>query len=166
SHLLTGLRDADPTARIEALRCAGTLGKTELVPECSDALDHPDPDVRLWAAWSTVLLGDRGSALDALTGAGSLPGRHASRAVRLSIQAMPVSAAHRLLQDLATDPKALRRLIQRSGIAGDSAYVPWLIGHMSDDETARAAGEAFGLMTGADLALLDLERKPHQDFES
>src|SRR5262245_26819663 len=166
SHLLTGLRDAHPGPRVEALRCAGTLGRTELVPECSDALHHADPEVQLWAAWSMVLLGDRGSALDALTAVGRRLGRHTSRAFRLSIQAMRITAAHGMLQELAADPQRLRRLVHGSGVAGDPAYVPWLIGRMSDDKTSRAAGEAFSLVTGADLALLDLERRPPEDLES
>jgi uncharacterized protein (TIGR02270 family) len=57
-------------------------------------------------------------------------------------------------------------LIQGSGIAGASTYVPWLVDHMSNDQTARIAGEAFSLITGTDLALLDLERKPPENFES
>ena len=31
---------------------------------------------------------------------------------------------------------------------------PWLIGHMAKPETARLAGEAFTLITGADLDAL------------
>jgi uncharacterized protein (TIGR02270 family) len=37
---------------------------------------------------------------------------------------------------------------------------------MSNDALARAAGEAFSLITGADLARLGLERTPPDDFES
>jgi uncharacterized protein (TIGR02270 family) len=70
------------------------------------------------------------------------------------------------LQRFAPDPDKLRWIIQGTGIAGDPAYVPWLIGHMATDQTARLAGEAFSLLTGLDLALLDLERKPPEGFES
>jgi uncharacterized protein (TIGR02270 family) len=44
--------------------------------------------------------------------------------------------------------------------------VPWLIGHIADLKTTRLAGEAFSLITGLDLAWLDLEVKPPQNFES
>ena len=37
---------------------------------------------------------------------------------------------------------------------------------MASVATGRIAGEAFTLITGADLALLDLERKPPENFES
>ena len=79
---------------------------------------------------------------------------------------MGVSAAHTVLQSLERGPKELRWLIAGSGIAGDPAYVPWLINHMSNDLAPRVAGEAFSLITGADLALLDLERKPPEKVES
>jgi uncharacterized protein (TIGR02270 family) len=42
--------------------------------------------------------------------------------------------------------------------------VPWLIGLMANDHLARLAGESFSLITGAELAALDLERKPPQEF--
>ena len=49
---------------------------------------------------------------------------------------------------------------------GDVHFVPWLVELMDDDRLARLAGESFSLITGADLAALDLERKPPQNFES
>jgi uncharacterized protein (TIGR02270 family) len=60
----------------------------------------------------------------------------------------------------------MRWVTSGSGIVGDPAYIPWLIKHTADDTLARLAGEAFTLITGADLALLDLERKPPENFES
>lgn len=166
SPIVAGLRDSNTRVRAEALRIAGTLGKQELVSTCAAAISDDDPDCQFWAAWSALLLGNRGVTLDALTRAGEAAGPHRARAFRLSLQAMDASAAHAVLQGLARDPKQLRWLIQGSGIAGDPAYVPWVIGHMSKNETARLAGESFSLITGLDLALLDLERKPPENFES
>ena len=51
-------------------------------------------------------------------------------------------------------------LIQGAGIAGDPSYVPWLIKQMKDLKLTRLAGESFSLITGLDLAYLDLERRP------
>ena len=67
---------------------------------------------------------------------------------------------------LRREPAQLRWLVQGSGIAGDPAYVPWLIGHMAKPETARLAGEAFTLITGADLDAVQLRRQRPEDFES
>jgi uncharacterized protein (TIGR02270 family) len=112
------------------------------------------------------LLGNRGVALEALTRAGLSPGKNRARAFRLALQAMGSEAAHGVLQQLAKEPEQVRWLIQGSGVVGDPVYVPWLISRMANDRTTRIAGEAFSLITGADLALLDLEQKPPENFES
>jgi uncharacterized protein (TIGR02270 family) len=112
------------------------------------------------------MLGDRLGALDRIAQAGMAPGPQRGRAFRLALQAMSATAAHQMLQPFAKDPEQLRWIIRGSGIAGDPVYVPWLIKHMADDKTARLAGESFSLITGTDLAWLDLERKPPENFES
>jgi hypothetical protein len=70
----------------------------------------------------------------------SQSGVHGAKAFRLALQAMSASAAHEVLRRLAKDPGQLRTLIQGSGIAGDSVYVPWLMKHMTDEKAARLAG--------------------------
>jgi uncharacterized protein (TIGR02270 family) len=147
--------------RARALRASGELGRRDLVPTCESMLNADDPPSRFWAAWSAVLLGDRGGApLAALSAAGEAPGPFRARAFRLALQAMSIDECHDWLRNIAKDAENMRWLIQGSGIAGDPSYVPWLIKQMSDDKTARIAGEAFSLITGLDLAYLDLDRKP------
>jgi uncharacterized protein (TIGR02270 family) len=164
--LLSALTDPDDRVRAEALRTAGTLGQPRMLSASLQDLSAENSLVRFWAAWAAVILGDRGRGLDALIRCAENPGAGRSRAFRVALQAMGTSAAHETLRRLAGAPESLPRVIQGSGIAGDPAYVTWLIGHMSTEKTARSAGEAFSLITGADLALLDLERKPPEDFES
>ncbi|MFH3946373.1 TIGR02270 family protein, partial [Acinetobacter baumannii] len=55
--------------------------------------------------------------------------------------------------------------IQATGLFGDPVAVPWLIQQMRDESLARVAGEAFSLITGADLALLDLELEALPDYD-
>jgi uncharacterized protein (TIGR02270 family) len=149
-----------PVLRARALRTAGELGRCELLPSCMAMLSAEEPESRFWAAWCAVLLGNRTAGLDALKLIGEGPGPFRARAFRLAVQAMDQEESRQWLRQLAQDPENLRWLIQGSGIAGDSLYVPWLIGHMNDKKTARLAGEAFSLITGLDLAYLDLDRKP------
>jgi uncharacterized protein (TIGR02270 family) len=164
--LLAGLKDEDSAVRAEALRTAGELGRHQLVSALGALIDA-DPHCQFWASWSAVLLGDRARAVETLWKAGMSPENpHRARAFRLAIQAMNPASAHAALQRLGGDPAQLRWLTQGSGINGDPTYVPWLIKHMSDDKTARLAGEAFSLITGTDLALLDLERKPPENVEA
>ena len=73
-------------------------------------------------------------------------------AFRLACQAMSVRAAHDLLRELADAPDQSRWLVEGSGIAGDPAYVPWLVKRMAQPQTARLAGESFSLITGVDLS--------------
>jgi uncharacterized protein (TIGR02270 family) len=113
-----------------------------------------------------VLLGSAGVRPEELTGLDASESATEATGFRLGLQAMDVTRAHTVLKGLATDPSRIRRLIQGSGIVGDPAYAPWLIGHMADDRLARAAGEAFTLMTGADLGELGLERHRPEDFDA
>lgn len=164
--LLAALKDESPIVRAEAIRTAGELGRHQLVSTIA-AVNDDDPDCAFWAAWSAVLLGDRERALQTLTKiAFGVDSAYRMRAFRLSLQAMSPAAAHTALQRLHGDPEQLRWLIQGSGVNGDPTYVPWLIKQMTNEKTARIAGEAFSLVTGTDLALLDLERKPPETIEA
>jgi uncharacterized protein (TIGR02270 family) len=146
--------------RARGLRAAGELSRRDLLPACLGLLKAEDAPSRFWAAWSAVLLGNRSAGLDALKAVGEAAGPFRSRAFYLSLLAMEQEESQEWLRPMAQNPEDLRRLIQGSGIAGDPAYVPWLIQHMADPKTARLAGEAFSLITGLDLAYLDLEIKP------
>lgn len=150
--------DPSPPVRARALRAAGEIGCVNAREACTAAMADQGPGCQFWAAWSAVLLGDRNRGLNALAGAALADGPHRPRAFALALQAMEPGAAHGALRQLAADPAQLRWLIQGSGVVGDPAYVPWLIGHMAKSETARLAGEAFALTTGADLEKLQLDR--------
>jgi uncharacterized protein (TIGR02270 family) len=160
------LQDVHPTVRARSFRTAGELGLSGLASSCAAAsrgVDHPD--IQFWAAWSAVLLGDRLVAIDVLMKRGLLPGAHRTRAFRLSLQAMSASATHGILQELARDPRQNRWLIQGSGIAGDPAYVPWLLKQMRELPPARLAGEAFSTITGVHLGQAALDLPAPENFE-
>ena len=160
------LRDIDPSVRAGALRLAGEVGCDDVVSACAAALKDSDQECRFWAAWSLVVLGQRGTGLGALIETAMTPGDNRRTAFRLALQAMTAGTAHDLLRLLAADAAQLRWLIQGSGIAGDPTYVSWLIDHMREDKTACLAGEAFALLTGADLSREQLDRPQPENFES
>jgi uncharacterized protein (TIGR02270 family) len=160
------IRSLDPGGRAAALRAAGQLGRCDLQRAVGDALRDPAPDCHTWAAWAGVMLGDRARAPRELARAAATPGPYQATAFRTLLLTLPLSEAHALLREWPSDGQRLQWLVYGSGRAGDVEYVPWLIGHMSIDQTARRAGESFSLITGVDLALLDLERKPPENFES
>jgi uncharacterized protein (TIGR02270 family) len=161
--LAGALRHDDAALRRVALRAAGELGRTELLAPVLSALD--DADVAPWAAHASCLLGDRGAGLRALEQAAFAEpaGRDAVRA--LAVQALPWERARDDVRALAQHGGP-RPLVRAIGWLGDVRLVPWLIERMADLKLARLAGEAFGMITGADLSALGLERKPPEGAAS
>jgi uncharacterized protein (TIGR02270 family) len=160
------LADADASVRARALRLVGEVGCAENAPACAAALNDSDPECRFWAAWSSVVIGNRGAALDALTDAGFTPGPHRREAFRLSLQALNQNEAHRILTPLAQDPSHKRWLIDGSGLSGDPAYLPWLLEQIREATIARLAGEAFSLITGVDFVAARLDSKTSPGAET
>jgi uncharacterized protein (TIGR02270 family) len=156
----------DENLRARALRASGELGLTKLVSACAAAVHDDDPECQFWAAWSAVLLGDREIALYALLAFSEVPGPHQAQSFQLTLQAMSSTEAHGVLQALAKDPLRARWLIRGSGLSGNPAYVPWLIGKMRSDPEARLAGEAFSWITGVDIRREHLKRDRPPEFES
>ena len=152
------LVDGHAALRVRALRVAACLGDHSRLPACLAALGDPDPACASEAAHAGVLLGHRGQPLAALERLALTPGAGQWRALSLLLKALPPAEARDLLTVLARDATMARPLIRGIGVAGDAGFLPWLLRQMDDPALARIAGEAFGLITGLDLALLDLER--------
>jgi len=155
--------DADAALRARALRIAGERGQPARLAMCVDALGDEDEQCAFEAVRAAALLGDRRQALEVLHAFGAVPGPWRERALCLSLLLRPPEMAGELLRALSREASDARLLLRCVGVAGDPNLVPWLIEQMRRKESARLAGEAFSLITGADLALLDLESKPPQD---
>jgi uncharacterized protein (TIGR02270 family) len=163
--LTTATLDTDAALRIRALRTAGECARNDLLPACKGALSQADPDIQFVAARSALLLGDRGDAPARLHGLALKPGPYKVAALSLLLKVCTPEDGHALFKTLAQDVTQKRLLIHAVGVAGDPHYVPWLIREMGDLGLARLAGESFSLISGADLAALDLERKPPEGIE-
>lgn len=156
------LQSEHPRERSLAIRSAGVLGRTDRLPACLHHLRDDDVQGTLQAAFAATLLGDKAMARDALRDlalSASAPLDPAERlaALRLCLLAASVEEARAIVRRLAAQPERRRLAIQAAGWAGDLQAVPWLLQQMADVRHARVAGEAFTLLTGADLAALDLE---------
>jgi uncharacterized protein (TIGR02270 family) len=154
--LSNALKSPEPFIRARAFRAAGELGRVDLLVACTAGVRDTDESCRFWAAWAGVRLGNRATALEALTNMYRRPNAFNARA-DLILLSLELPRAHALLSEVAREPKRLRHLIAGAGLVGDSIYVPWLIEQMEQEQYARLAGEAFTLITGADLKALDLE---------
>lgn len=166
-RLAEAIADPDVRLRARALRAAGECGRQDLLPACLDALYDDEPGCRFRAARSAVQLGDRDEAMRVLAEFAASDSPHHDQALWLFQMAADLPTANALLQEFAQDADGhMRALLIGAGVAGDPNYVPWLLGKMDDPATARPAGEAFSLITGLDLAYLDLDRDAPDDAES
>ncbi|MDZ7591867.1 MAG: TIGR02270 family protein [Rubrivivax sp.] len=158
--LASAIADASDLLRAQALQTAGQVGRVDLLEACLSCADDADPSARFTrfrAAASALLLGGGARAARVLQSIAQEPeGFHRQALQLLLLQADPAQA-RAVVRELLARPAPMRLVIQATGWAGDVQAVPWLIQQMADPTQARVAGEAFTLLTGADLALLDLE---------
>ena len=152
--------------QVRAARAAGELGRRDLSSLLRSVFQSDDLDSRFWSTWSAVLLGDRGEALDHLKHIGALDSPLKARSMQTAIRAMTANDAKQWLKLLSSKDQSLRDVILGSGISGDPAYIPWLVRQMEPPDVARAAGEAFTMITGVDLAYDDLEAEWPEGFEA
>ncbi|MGC4061925.1 MAG: TIGR02270 family protein [Aquabacterium sp.] len=188
--LAQAVQDADAGVRARAWRVAGQLGRRDLADaarlavsqHASSAHDEhatvvlgaggvraDDQADKRAAAWALTLwgMGQNELVRQALIAAPSASPDQAwpeQDAHRLATMAAPMDWGRDQVRALAAKAEASmpakRRMMRMAAWVGDVQVVPWLIHHMADDNWARLAGEAFSLITGADLAALSLERKP------
>lgn len=164
--LLAAVEDGDAALRARALRTAGDCGRRDLLRHCIAALGDGDAGCRFEAARSALLLGDSRAPIEPLYAASRLPGPHRAEALSLVFKLATSVQAAPLLRSMLEKTESVRAAIRGAGTVGDPTVMPWLIAQMDDAKLARVAGEAFTTITGLDLAWLDLERKPPEDFES
>lgn len=163
--LLAGLSHSDPGVLARAARTAGELRRRDLLAAIRAHRQHKDEATRFWANWATAQMGDE-EALEPLRLFAEQSGEFQYRAlcVLLAWQQRETSIAW--IRQLMQNPQQRRMVIQAVGLLGDPVSVPWLIQQMRDLPSARVAGEAFSLISGADLALLDLELTDLPDFDA
>ncbi|WP_417692525.1 TIGR02270 family protein [Pseudomonas sp.] len=163
--LLAVLSDADPSVLARAARTAGELRRRDLLPAIRTHRQHEDAATRFWANWAIAQMGDE-QALEPLRQFAERPGEFQYRALCVLLAWQEREPSIAWIRQLVQDPRDRRIGIQALGLLGDPVCVPWLIQQMSDLPYARVAGEAFSLITGADLALLDLELQDLPDFDA
>ncbi|WP_260955710.1 TIGR02270 family protein [Pseudomonas citri] len=163
--LLTELSHADPSVLARAARTAGEVRRHDLLSAIAAHRLHADPSTRFWANWAIAQMGD-GPALELLRPFAERPGVFQYRALCVLLAWQPREYSVAWIRQLIQAPTGRRIGIQAIGLLGDPVSVPWLIQQMSDLPYARVAGEAFSLMTGTDLALLDLELQDLPDFDA
>ncbi|MGG5820263.1 TIGR02270 family protein [Falsiroseomonas sp. HW251] len=159
---------ADPAVpvRASASRVAGQLGRVDLRPRVIAAMAEDDPECRFQAAWAAARLG-ASEPLGVLATIARAEGPRADAALAMLLRRLPLAEANAWLAEFARRLPARRRsLIRAAGVVGDPRYIPWLLDRMQAPEEARLAGEALCLITGLDLAYLDLDGDRPEGFQS
>ncbi|MFG8478164.1 TIGR02270 family protein [Pseudomonas aeruginosa] len=162
--LLSALGHADPAVLARAARTAGELRRRDLMANIRAYRAHDDPSLRFWANWATAQMGDE-EALGPLRAFAGQPGPFQLPATMVLLAWQPRDTSMAWIRQLMQAADTRRIGIQATGLFGDPVAVPWLIQQMHDESLARVAGEAFSLITGADLALLDLELEALPDYD-
>lgn len=141
--------------RAAALRAIGEIGLIAYLGETSK--DQADASCRFWAAWSAMLGGSRPFGL--LRQLAEAGGVHYQESGDVAARRMPRHDAIMWHRALAQRKEQVRTAIRVAQGLADPELIPWLIELMRDPVHARAAGEAFSLITGTDIAYLDLDLK-------
>ncbi|HET7773855.1 MAG TPA: TIGR02270 family protein, partial [Burkholderiaceae bacterium] len=159
------IADDEPAVRASTLTLVGALKCVNLVAQVRLALADPDAQVRLAAARALALMADD-QADAALARCSSESVAAADELLPFLVQALEPQAARAWIGALAQSEGSRRLAIRASGLLGDTLAINWLIELMDDDAHARLAGEAFALITGADLDPLTLRRDPPAGFDA
>lgn len=151
------LESTNAFLRARALRTVGELGRRDLLRVCEAGIEDMDANCRHWAAASAVRLGAGSYALERLAAMSLSSDAAARQTMDVALIAMEPRQGYELLREIAQKPQRARDFIWGCGLAGDPAHIPWLIERMTEPRDARAAGEAFSMITGLDLGEHDLE---------
>ena len=164
--LLQAISHPDARLRARALKAAGELGRTDLLPTILQSISDPNDVCRFFAAWSGARLGDRTTALfDVLREIAEAPGSYTESALAIAFRCMEFTQAKTWYQQLRDNPDQLRLAALASGVIGDPELVDDLIMLMEIQEVTRAAGESFSMITGVDIEYEDLDGEEPEGFE-
>jgi uncharacterized protein (TIGR02270 family) len=156
----------EPGLRARAFRAAGELGLVDTHITLRANLKAKDPTVRFWAAWANALLSGYKDAVAYLQNIAEAGGPLGERAAQLAMRRLAPNDAKLWLKRLVRDLGQKRIAIIAAGAFGDPVTFPFLIDQMKVPKLARVAGEAFSLITGANIAYEDLDGEKHEGFEA
>lgn len=154
--LKQALTTDDPDLLQAAVRGLGESGRQDALPFLRARLDDAAAPVRATTAASLLMLGDA-AGLPWLEQEVMEAGPAATPALELVLRSVSPAEGRQLLSRLSGRPGSERMVIAGTGMLGDPLAIPWLISRMQDPPLARLAGEAFSMITGADLEYLDLD---------
>jgi uncharacterized protein (TIGR02270 family) len=160
--LADALYHEDAPLRARALLAAGALGRRDLLSRAAQLAAAGQGDGSP-AAWACAVLGQPIAPLLAEIAQGEAPS--AEEAASLYVRVEEPREARRFVEALLGRGATRRRGLVAAGALGDPGLVPALLREMEDPAVARVAGEAFAMITGADLSLPRLRDKPPEGWK-
>ncbi len=151
-HLDKSVQDTSTLLIARGLRAYGELGLEIRNSKAALRVDLADEDdsIRFSAAWSATLSGDA-EAVEVLKSFVVPDSPYREMALNTLLRRMKQPSALSFQDHLKLSHDTLRLAVMGAGIIGDPVLVPWLLEQMKTPELARIAGEAFTMITGADI---------------
>ena len=137
--------------KIVSLKAAGELKRADLLPALVDHFNHEEPACRFEAIRSAILLGDR-SKLSDLSSYVLGQTRYTLPAAQIAFRLVDGPTTLKWLKALYSIPEQRHFMLTCAGITGNPSYIPMLIKQMRTPQLARAAGDAFSVITGIKLS--------------
>lgn len=160
------LYDDDPRVRARALRAVGELGEVKRLPLLRQNYRHAHPSVRYSACWAAALACSDPAAVSELQTMALTDPVFAEPAAELAARRVSPAPAQTWLRTLMQVPEASRAALRAIAALGDPTHMPFVVTALCKLPLARLAGEAFELITGADLARDKLDAPQPEGFES
>lgn len=166
-HLDKTLYEAFPLLITQSLRAYGELGRKIKLNNFSlrSNLSDEDDGIRFSTAWSAALTGNN-EAVEVLKRFVVPESPYKEKALNAALRRMEQTSALSWQKQLAELPDTTWLAIIGAGIIGDPVLVPWLFDQMKTPALARVAGEAFTMITGADIDHEELRGKRPVGFNS
>lgn len=135
---------------IRAIRIIGELRRQDLTQHLVEAINHENEDVKFWALWSSILLGNH-KLVTQLEPYVLVSNRNQQLAINIAFRVLPIELARDWISKLSNDQTQTRIVIQATGILGDPHAVNWLILKMKEIAFAKIAAQSFTFITGIDI---------------
>ncbi len=167
-YLLNIIQDPNiakfPAMYARALRLIGELKRRDLVPALNTAMVADDFNVRFWASWSAVLMGNQAAVINLkpyLMEESELSNKN----IQLVFSLLPINEGRKWIDELIAKSESKRLVIKSIGVLGDPHAIPWLIQQMDNLKLARIAAWAFTQITGIELETSNLTIEQQDDVE-
>lgn len=130
-----------------AIRLIGELRRHDLMPALAEAIEFDNKDIKFWAIWSSILLGNHSIVMQ-LESYIFETTKYQKLAIEMAFRVLPIDQARVWISKLSTDAEQVRNIIKATGILGDPHAINWLILKMRETSIAKLAAESFTMITG------------------